>query len=277
LPQLSDPSSHSWRQGVILPVDLPGLDIRQLVLDPQLKKEDILVLISQDCDICCRSTMDEPDVELLVGRRTMATVPVGNYSHGKNPRKLELLIESSDRQAVYSFAVHERQFISRTLLAESDREPNGKIGKNNLSVVRQWMARRYIRTALPTNFNTRTHEQRGRIEKKLRTLGNVVRSIHIRLGSQFELPDEELYAIDVVLLIDPKECPDPTSDPRVTELVDLFFEELESCRGIDLGKVESVLPSEITVEEVEELLRWEDPEYLSYQAGTPEALTARGI
>jgi hypothetical protein len=63
----------------------------------------------------------------------------------------------------------------------------------------------------------------------------------------------------------------------VLELVELFVTELMNCPGIDLGKVEAVLPRDITLQDVNELMRWEDPEYLSYQAGTPEALTPRGM
>lgn len=51
--------------------------------------------------------------------------------------------------------------------------------------------------------------------------------------------------------------------------------EFENCPGIDLGKVEAVLPRDISVAEISELLRWEDPEYLSFEGGTPDALTPR--
>jgi hypothetical protein len=137
------------------------------------------------------------------------------------------------------------------------------------------MARRYIRTALPTTFNNRTRNQRAKIGKKLKMLGSVVRSIHLRLSSLSELPNEEPYLIDIVLLVDPRECTDPTSDARVLDLLELFITELEGCPGIDLGKVEATLPRDITLQEISELLRWEEPEYLSYQAGTPESLTPR--
>lgn len=277
MPLLWEPNSHSWRQGVILPADLPGIDIRQLSIDPPFGPDDMLVLVSQDCDICCRSFNDEPEVELLVGRRSTSTAPRGNYSHGKNPRKLDLLIERPDGRVVYSFSIRERQFIRRSLLADSDRVPNGEIGDGNLATARQWMARRYVRTALPTNFHERTYDRWNRIANKLKTLGNVVRSIHLRLGSRLELPEGEPYSIDVVLIVDPRECPDPTTNTSVIDLVGLFVTELEPCPGIDLGKVEAVLPRDITLQEVSELLRWEDPEYLSYQSGTPEALTPRGI
>lgn len=275
MPLLWEPDGHSWRQGAIIPADLPGLDVGKFSLNPAMGPDDLLVLISQDCDICCRSFKDEPFAELLVGRRSTATVPDGNFAHGKNPRRLELTIEQPGGPRVYTFFVRERQFILRSLLAETDRAPSGGIGDANIATTRQWMARRYTRSALPTNFNARTRSQRDKIAQRLKPLGVLVRSIHLKLNSLLELPNDEAYGIDVIILIDPKGCPDPPADKRVTEFVGTILEELDACPGIDVGKVEALLPRDITLEEVSELLRWEDPEYLSYQDGTPDSLTPR--
>lgn len=273
MPLLWEPRSHSWRQGTIIPADLPGLDLNNPSLDPPLGAGDLLVLISQDCDICCRSFEDEPDLEILVARRLPSLVPDGNLSHGKNPRKLQMTIKTSDGETVYAFSLRERRWISRSLLAGSDRIPSGQVGAKDLPTLTRWMARRYLRIALPTEFNDRTAAQWDQITKGLKLTGKLVDSIHLRLNPMAELPPQDSYSIDVVLLINSGECDDPSADTRVLKLVQLFETELGGCSGVELGQIEALLPRDVTLEEVSNLLRWDDPEYLSFKAGTPDAKT----
>lgn len=273
MPLLWEPRSHSWRQGTIIPADLPGLDLNNLSLDPPLGPGDLLVLISHDCDICCRSFEDEPDLEILVGRRLPSLVPDGNLSHGKNPRKLQMSIKTGADETVYAFGMRERRWISRSLLAECARLPNGHVGAKDLPTLRRWMARRYTRNALPTEFNDRTAARWDQITKELKPTGELVRSIHLRLKPMAELPPQDSYSVDIVLLVNPRECDNPSADTRVLRLVQVFETELGECSGVELGQIEALLPRDMTLEEFSDLLRWDDPEYLSYKAGTPDATT----
>jgi hypothetical protein len=73
---------HKWQQGAIL----HPKDAKRLL--PETLETDVLLVISQSCDLVHLKPDEEPWVELI--RATRIDNGDGNYEHFKNPRKLHM-------------------------------------------------------------------------------------------------------------------------------------------------------------------------------------------
>ncbi len=115
MPDLSDPTRHNWRQGVVVPQMLPELDVGALGFVPPLRDRDRLVLISHDCDICHGSLEEEPEVE-VVAARSVAPENDGSYFHAKNPRRLRFRATDRGEDLTFEATMTDRRRIPRRLL-----------------------------------------------------------------------------------------------------------------------------------------------------------------
>src|SRR5712664_1143629 len=73
-----------WRQGHTMTTD--AVASLRLAPDPD-STSHVAIIVSHDCDLV-QSPDVEPMVEVIVGRRVDG--PNGNFTHGKNPRRLHL-------------------------------------------------------------------------------------------------------------------------------------------------------------------------------------------
>jgi hypothetical protein len=148
-----------------------------LALPRSVGSEDIFVIASQDCDICCDSYEEEPMFEVVVARHLPDDDSEdGNFSFGKNPRRLQMRIERLGTESLYELNINERLVVPRSFLAEAQDGPSGSLSARDLEVFRRWLGRRYYRSALPTEFNERCRPARDFATQKLKKQGKLITS-----------------------------------------------------------------------------------------------------
>lgn len=74
-----------------------------------------VVVISHDCDIANDKLEVEPDVEVIVGR--LVTSEDGNFSWGKVPRKVHLIMTRDGKPVVVELQTTQKRNVSKRLLA----------------------------------------------------------------------------------------------------------------------------------------------------------------
>ena len=174
-------SQSPWRQGHVLPDDafeslLPRLRDRGF---------DVAIVISHDCDIA-RLPHAEPVVEVIPGKRIQTLD--GNYSFAKNARRLNLSYRNGDAFIHFDLSACEKTAVGKTQLA--DFEPNAamSLGSEGRSVLQQWLALRYRRSAFPDEFNRRL-EIAGlseRLTAILKPLGSVLVAMYFDIDKGAE-------------------------------------------------------------------------------------------
>jgi len=93
---------YHWKQGVIIDEPLKETIISGSQFYDYLKDTDSLVLYTQDCDLINPSLEKEPFVEFFCVNKINSIS--GNYSFGKNPRKIYLRIEEAGAGNIYTLA-----------------------------------------------------------------------------------------------------------------------------------------------------------------------------
>jgi hypothetical protein len=264
-----------WRQGAILRPDT----VKRLVQG--VSKGDILIVITQSCDLVHHILEEEPWVELIRARRI--TKSDGNNEYLKNPRKLHL---TDSILGVLEILAHDRYRIPREALKNAT--PNGFLQDEPLhDSLQHFLARRYRRAAFATEFNDRkdgrirhtgedekTSEKRA--EKIYTTLKNLKKDLHMILvmGNQIEQElepwqqnptPENTYHLSLVGVLE-KGANERELEDTMTKLIRL----LNECPGIQIKEQEPDLrtQSELDYETYNKAIRW-DADAISARAGQP--------
>ena len=108
-----------WRQGAVLP--RAAIEAFDLGLPPNGSAGTIAVVISHDCDLA-QSPEVEPSVE-VPPCRCIAT-PNGNFTHGKNPRRLHLALNDHMRPIWLELEATRKRSIDKADLALHQPDPS---------------------------------------------------------------------------------------------------------------------------------------------------------
>ena len=81
---------HAWRQGSVLPAALAEILCKNEFLPWELSENELLIVISHDCDVTCSNFNIEPQVELLRATLGPKSQKHGHYFWAKNPRTYQL-------------------------------------------------------------------------------------------------------------------------------------------------------------------------------------------
>jgi len=230
--------------------------------------EDICVIASQDCDICCDSFDEEPIFEIVVGRRLPEESEDGNLFYGKNPRKLQLWIETPEGKKLYQLSIHERISAPRLFLAEAEDEPSGSLSASDRDVFRRWLGRRYYRSALPTEFNERCRPAQGFVAERLKKQGVLITAVYLQIDPRYEeLPADESYRVFVHLTVLPETTGSPELLRKALSAQSSFEKAFAKCEGIELLGVQIVSEEEFSLRDIQQSVRWDHFDYISYRAG----------
>ena len=148
-----------WRQGSILGPELAKLAREHAPRTALADQADLLVVSSHDCDVVNFSLATEPVVEVLGARRVAAEKLDGRQQSGRNPRTLQILIDSNTGPSVLSFAAQNRWPVPRGLFLQEP--PEADLPPKERRLVAQWLAKRYIRAAFPTPRNDQALSHRS--------------------------------------------------------------------------------------------------------------------
>jgi len=254
---------RGWRQGCVLPP--PAFDQVSEESGLEFTEQGTLpIVISQDCDVVHSSFEKEPYVEII----RAASVPAldGKYVHAKNPRVLHLPVTWDGVDLPYGVSIHEKARIDRHLLEEIEPDARAKLSNDNVGMLSDWVARRYVRASFPDEFQRRLGSRKpwARLKSLLAEEGTLVTGVFVRLHTQSELPASEAYRLIVRVTVEGSTFEDEDirfqlRDDFLERLVDL----LEEFDGIKVVEYQLVSEADFSLEDLKNTQRL-DFDYLSY-------------
>jgi hypothetical protein len=183
-----------WRQGSFLPPTLIAL-----ATGPDGKAappDDLYLVVTQSCDLVHAKIQGEPWCEALRLRRVPRLD--GTFQHGRNGRKIHVQVLENGAPLAAEGQAFDRFFLPREKLAEHPPAPSFML--RELTLVVDWLGRRYSRPAFPHSFNTRVASQQSAIKTFLEKNHFLLRSLYIRLSSFDDMPADQSYRLKLLLV-----------------------------------------------------------------------------
>lgn len=254
---------RGWRQGSLAEADLVAR-LGESGCVPGLASEDlVLIVLSHDCDVTNASFEAEPDVELVAARFVPEGARNGSFSHGKNPRRIQFeIVDGTDCRLAEAYA-RDRFTVDRRLLLEFGPDANRSCEPPTVEALAQWLARRYVRSALPDAFNHRTRPAIGGLKKALKRHGSDITALFVSLNAWTELVEGESYQLVVSATMRDSTFCDPVRRQVAQRALDVMQEKLERCDGIDGVEGRLVSESDVTLEDLRYMRRFDVFDYLS--------------
>ena len=201
----------------------------------------------------------------------------GNFSFGKNPRRLQMRIERLGTESLYELNINERLAVPRSFLAEAQDGPSGSLSARDLEVFRRWLGRRYYRSALPTEFNERCRPARDFAAEKLKKQGKLITSVYLQLDPRYEeLDGDQKYQVSVHLTVLPETANSPELLIQALEAQSVFEKAFARCDGIELLGVQVISEARFSLLDVRECVRWDHSDHISYKAGPSKNIVPEG-
>jgi len=246
----------NWQQGsVCRNVDVPLL--LATPAHPQLacREDDWLVVVTQTCDLLQGDLVKEPQAELL---RLSPSRPSINTSlgWGQHPRFIQL--ERSASGLILYGSVHDRVWIPKSRLDAIRPDTTRAISEEDTRMLAKWLASRYLRPAFPDAFNLRLQPVEKALGKFLRTQRKRLRAVYCTLSSMDELPDEDSYEAEFVLVYPYQDL----TQAEGTELADSFEDIFTSCPGVEVS-AKGIRDSDFSMVHMLKYMKW-DLDYLSF-------------
>jgi hypothetical protein len=187
-----------WRQGHILTTDT----IASLRLIPDSDRAQHLgVIVTHDCDLA-QSPDVEPVVELIIGRRL--DFENGNFTHGKNPRRLHLCAIEADTAVWIELTATARQSVRKEDLVNHAPSKTFLLDPASLNTLQHWLAARYRRSAFPDAFDHHLNKTgvTGRLAKILGPLGNHIIAVFFDVdeGRERDHNDGDPFTLSIHIL-----------------------------------------------------------------------------
>jgi len=213
-----------WLQGAIID---DKSAIKELIKNPYRYKSfndqipDLLVIISQSCDILHQKIDDEPYIAFLAG--CFEKEKDGNLLYGKNPRRLQI----EHNQSVIGFSVHDIIVITKELFEEvNPKHGSIALNKDNIKQIINWISRRYARAAFPHEFNSRLSKDKQIDKASKNPFMEKVSLIYIDVIDE-ELESDQIY--EVTMIIGVKHG----SNQEIRDQVDVLFNKTFNVLGIN--------------------------------------------
>lgn len=189
-----------WRQGSIIKDE----DLAQLFGENLSDFGDGIVAIvaTQSCDIANNNLDVDPNIEVSIAR--IIDKINGNYANNKNPRILHLdasILKPGEEgldTAHLELKAFEKVAFDKRIFEGISPDPHRNILKHQHDYV-SWLAARYARPALPTEFNDRIERadrknKRKKIIKKLNDLSG----IYVHINPDREIESGEKYRVQLM-------------------------------------------------------------------------------
>lgn len=260
-----------WRQGALLPRDAAE------ALGLLLENTDLAVamVVSHDCDLA-QSPDVEPMVEIIPGHRIPK--PDGNYTHGKNPRRLHLPVKNQAEVDWIKLDLREKKSVSKYDLSFYRPDGSYHLPAGEKSILQRWLAARYRRAAFPNEFNDRL-SRTGLAERLTRIMSNIgapIAAVYFDLDKGEEVDrvrEDDPYELAIILMYSTQADPDTAAAVAETAKVQIEQAFHKTCYNADLGQwknielVDCLVTSDqaLTVAHAEMLKRW-NADYISLRA-----------
>ncbi len=182
----------------------------------------------------CVMAQAEPNtaIDLLLVRRAKKDP---GFFFGRSLRKLNLFALGEESEHYFDATSADRQIIHAQQLIPCRRDPSLQLVPAHREGLSYWMAQRFLRNALPDDFNKAWEPAR----EELRKLGKQMNACRIVLLMQ-RVTESGKYAIKLVLVVDPGA---PDSIEKLQNVATAMEKALLSCERIEEVEAE-VRPAE---------------------------------
>lgn len=180
--------NNGWAQGSIL----KNKDISEI---PQ----ELFFVLTQCCDLTQNSLEAIPKAELLRISLLDKSKVNGNFTKGKNPRKLHIETTIGGVLGFYELCINQHYEINRELLTKI--VSYAKCPPEIKDLIIRWWISKYNRAAFPDEFNTRlkSNKFKNKLDDKIKPFKEEIEAIYISLHSHEELPENESYRIRLLI------------------------------------------------------------------------------
>jgi hypothetical protein len=263
MPHRSKLIELGWQQGILF---APNTDERLTKsAHYSIPAEALLLVVSQTCDLVQGDMEREPFFEVL------CLYPLdrelrGDCADGKNSRELEFTCQLQGHAAQHWLAYpFKRHLVDRRMLL--DHEPQSFLeNTHTLTMILNWLARRYTRTAFPEDFVEQINQPKRRkaISKKFSQLNPYISNVYIRLDPFQEISGDEVYEVELILLMDAEKFNNPTLFDNCTVIKNQLEYQLNQCEKIEVTDINIESTSGITFDDLKGFRDW-DYSYLSFR------------
>ncbi|MCL1092013.1 hypothetical protein L2744_20905 [Shewanella profunda] len=203
----------------------------------KLKPTSVFLVLSQNCDIACQNDAIETCVELAVCKKIRPREVHQGNSFVKSVRKLHFKLEENYYEANVDYILTVEKADLLNVIDTTENFTLLQLEREYEISVPVWRANRYLRSALPDNFNAvffpLFNERIADIEAEAKAEGmphysSFIRAIYIWLDSNEET---DSYKFDIFALLR-----DETSDGKVSAIqnkIEALAEELAESAGYE--------------------------------------------
>jgi len=236
----------------------------------KVKDTSLFLVLSQDCDISCRKDSDESCVEFVVCKKIRERDLYAGNSFVRSVRKLQFEVDSQWYEANVDYIL---TVPKNELLDALDPNQISLLSEEYALALPKWRSNRYLRSALPDNFNKfadqaffESHlEKIELIAKAAAEYSSYIRSIYIYLDS---MDEQETYKFDFFALLH-NEVDDETMS-NIQAAIESMACELENISGFeDISEMYADRDSSTTISYLTRFVRL-NLDYASLQKGDSE-------
>jgi len=252
--------NHGWQQGAL--ICSSSFELSELKPPHvSISETDLLLVITQTCDLINPSFEKEPVFEVLLLKRRLSQAD-RRCKDGQNPREIHMDIEYEECAGLYVAKPFERFFIDRTTI--KSLTPMYFLSDAQRVTVVDWLAKRYKRIAFPDEFDSRWKPRKEKIKKIMHNELAMVKGVYLKIIPFKELSTEEEYKLEVILLMESTDFDNCELYEKCKRNGQKLEDEFNNCDGIGLQSIGPVSIAEISVEEFQDLVLW-DYSYISYR------------
>lgn len=172
---------HGWRQGSLFLPNTINLELSsQFPFDPDVER---MLICSQSCSVVSPRFKVDPNVEAIVARLIHDIKP--ENANGKNQRRLHLPLDGdAPDYCGVECDIHRRIMFDRGLLCHAPPDKSWQLQDHGAIRMANWIARHYIRVALPDDLVQAMREHlQPRLKKlldKLKPIADDIESLYIK-------------------------------------------------------------------------------------------------
>lgn len=260
-----------WEQGDVLGEEAVAYFVQEGEL-PGGWGEDWIVVVSHSCDLASEDMVAEPTAEVLRARPIGFSELNGNYTWGKNPRRLQVAVEASPQAAALDIYIHERIQISRQRLFLFAPDVERSLTNEVRRLVARWLAKRYWRQAFPDTFNARLAPVADKLRDALKKEGGVlIAALYLVLNTEEELDAEIPYRVGLRAVMNVDDFENQKSRDKGEQALRKVVERLGEVEYVEVVDWNLVPASEMSLDDLNYYRRWD---YDDLTARSPEAREA---
>lgn len=195
--------AKGWRQGSIFKDEDAIALAKDMGFEADFKF--YVVVSSQSCDIANNNQELEPYVEVYFARGDLEEMN-GNFQYNKSARLLHTKFlqrtEDNDltQEKFIEMKAFDKQFVSKDWFIENSPDGRRAFEDYDARNFADWLAARYARPALPSEFNRRINEAdpKGKLRKRAKKASNQLSGMYVEIYPFEEIGEEEQYRVNLL-------------------------------------------------------------------------------